>query len=924
MPVIKIKKNSLPKAQFGPPFSFGQGLVQAVQQIQQNAPKEDVKAGRMADQPYYNPFDVKWGQRQDPEINITGSQSNKPFDPYATSVNNSTTPSKGSLNLPQLVNPNLLSQDKKKEKDKFDWTKFASKMGRVGGWGDVGIGMAGAIADYFTDRQKQKEWDKWFREQKLPDNMYAASPGDRGDFDINEGIYRPNQLTPPNVGSAVAQFGGAMIKDTDMDKIKIRIKSGSSNMAYGGQAQGMALGLDLGQKDVYRHMPKEKSEYASNYIKEVPREEANIEAEKGETVYGDLDGDGALEHLKIGGKRHVDGGTPLNVPEGSFVFSDTKKMIIKDPEILDKFGMSPRKEGYTPADIAKKYDTNKYKAIMEDPNADGIRKSTAQIMIKSFQKKLAELALIQESMKGFPGGIPQIAKETYPELAEKYAKEYGIEEEALEDEANQQEQVMEEGMTEPEEETKGEEEYNESIEEPEQEESSEQSFEEEEVPQAEYGGSRLPNYQGATKPSTVANRFPVWDPEYQDVISGYIKDKYDVKVPINARDQSTTDRFTLPSIQSSRGGKRVYGEEAWTDPEHMADFAERQAEFLKENPGWDPTKVGATRKFQEWYNKKATELGLPQYFGKGQRFQSLDDMFGEYTFSAPSLFPKKVPEKPIEEKKPDTPSSYYSPSKVKATGRPIQTPYGWMTPDVVNMAAAAAVAPKKYLPYAAPVQFEPGRVSLEDWRAQAAARQSMYNKQGELMGVYGPTTGQAASQSSAAGQQAEGLVGDIAGVTSRNVDRVNQFLQGERQRKDQFNLLGANRATELFKGNVVANQQYDNARRQYLNNMAKTFGQGWKNASQLAMLNAVNPMFQVNPFSGKSYFTDRGKGFDKFSKSSQQSMATSFPALKNQFMAMGMKEDNAEKMAIKYLNSSKQTSSPLASDYLNGYSSILG
>ena len=52
MPVIKIKKNSLPKAQFGPPFSFGQGLVQAVQQIQQNAPQEDVKAGRMADQTY--------------------------------------------------------------------------------------------------------------------------------------------------------------------------------------------------------------------------------------------------------------------------------------------------------------------------------------------------------------------------------------------------------------------------------------------------------------------------------------------------------------------------------------------------------------------------------------------------------------------------------------------------------------------------------------------------------------------------------------------------------------------------------------------------------------------------------------------------------------------------------------------------------
>jgi hypothetical protein len=871
-----------------------------------NAPQEDAKAGRLADQPFYNPFDVKWGQRQDPQIDITGSESNKPFDQYATSTNNSTTSSRGALNLPQLVDTNLLSQEEKPAKSNNGFNN-ARALGALGRFSGVGLNMLSAGMDYITDKQKKKEWDNWFRQQRLPDNMYAKSTElDRGDFDINEGIYRPNQLTPPNVGAAVAEYGGTQSLE-NMNLIKIRLRPvGQEMMKYGGQS-GLGMGLDIGQRRVYGDMPKNKDEQVSNTLNPIPRSQANIEAEKGETAYGDLDGDGALEHFNIGGKRHTQGGTPLNVPEGSFIFSDTKKMIIKDPEILDKFGMAPRKEGYTPAEIAKKYDINKYKAIMEDPNTDYVRKNTAQIMIKSFQKKLAELAIIQESIKGFPQGIPEVAKQTHPELAQKYAKEYGLEEEALQDEAGQQEQVMEQGMTEPEEEMMGEGEDQMSEEDMMEQPMSEEGMMEEPMPEARWGGSRLPSYQGAKGSSTVTNRFPVWSPEYQDVISGYIKDKYDVKVPINARDQANAERFTLPSMQSSRDGKRVYGEEAWTDAEHMADFAERQGDFLKENPNWDPTKRGATKKFQDWYNKRATDLGLPQYFGKGQSFQDLDDKFGEYTYSAPSLSPKKAPQ-PVEEKitPPPTPP-YYRPGKVSTTGRPMKTPYGWMTPDIVNLAAASAVAPKRRFSYIAPNQYEQGRLSLEDWRAQAAARQSMYNKQGELLGVYGPTTGQGAAQSVASGQMAEGLAGDIAGVTSRNVDRVNQFLQQERQRKDQFNLLGADRVTQMFGENRDFDAAYDNSRRQYLNNIAKTFGQGWGNASKLGMLNAVNPRFQVDPFSGRSYFTGRAKGWNNFSRSAGQSMASSFPALKNQYMAMGMKEDNAEKMAIKSLTGSKGT-----------------
>jgi hypothetical protein len=139
----------------------------------------------------------------------------------------------------------------------------------------------------------------------------------------------------------------------------------------------------------------------------VARAGANLEAERGETAVVNIDGLPA--HFKIGGKRHTQGGTPLNLPDNSFIFSDTAKMRIKDPVILAQFGMVPKKAGYTPAEIAKKYDINKFRQVLADANSEDLERKTAEMMISNYNMKLAKLALIQESMKGFPQGIPVIA-----------------------------------------------------------------------------------------------------------------------------------------------------------------------------------------------------------------------------------------------------------------------------------------------------------------------------------------------------------------------------------------------------------------------------------------------------------------------------------------------------------------------------------
>lgn len=45
----------------------------------------------------------------------------------------------------------------------------------------------------------------------------------------------------------------------------------------------------------------------TRYLKQVPRDEANLEAEKGESAFGDINGDGFPEHMLIGGKDIVKG-----------------------------------------------------------------------------------------------------------------------------------------------------------------------------------------------------------------------------------------------------------------------------------------------------------------------------------------------------------------------------------------------------------------------------------------------------------------------------------------------------------------------------------------------------------------------------------------------------------------------------------------
>jgi len=149
----------------------------------------------------------------------------------------------------------------------------------------------------------------------------------------------------------------------------------------------------------------------NNTLGPVPRDEANLEAEVGETTLTDMNNDGDFELYNIGGKRHTHGGTPLNLPPQSFIFSDTRSMKLDKYELAE-MGIDSKKK-LTPAKVSKNFPLNKYISVLNNPHSDKISRETAEYMLQKNKESLSQLAFLQEAKKKFEDGVPLAA---YPYL----------------------------------------------------------------------------------------------------------------------------------------------------------------------------------------------------------------------------------------------------------------------------------------------------------------------------------------------------------------------------------------------------------------------------------------------------------------------------------------------------------------------------
>lgn len=138
-------------------------------------------------------------------------------------------------------------------------------------------------------------------------------------------------------------------------------------------------------------------------LSSVPREDANIEAEGGETVLTDLNDNGDFGLYNITGPRHSRGGVPMFLPEQSFIYSDTPKLRFSKDEMTE-FDMGGSRR--TPAQISKRFGLNNYYAELDSQFSDNISSRSAELMLKKNMEDLSKLAFMQEAKKNFEDGVP--------------------------------------------------------------------------------------------------------------------------------------------------------------------------------------------------------------------------------------------------------------------------------------------------------------------------------------------------------------------------------------------------------------------------------------------------------------------------------------------------------------------------------------
>ncbi len=256
--------------------------------------------------------------------------------------------------------------------------------------------------------------EKKIRDKKYPQPIVPSVPisqSGTGDYKAVElypehHIYNyPTQQqadsAATSIGNKTYQQGGQVMKQC------VRIIS-APEMKYGGNRSGSYNQLDTSwNTGTYAGAPgvmPDPDPYAKvgRTLPDADPHNADLTWEKNEVMLTNVGGQPSTFVANTG--THASGNDQsVTIPgedKQAFIFSDTKDLKIKNPEILKLFNET---KGKTPAGIAKKYNLSKYTKVIADPDTDNVSKKTAQMMVDNMTGKLNLLANIQEAHKASKG-----------------------------------------------------------------------------------------------------------------------------------------------------------------------------------------------------------------------------------------------------------------------------------------------------------------------------------------------------------------------------------------------------------------------------------------------------------------------------------------------------------------------------------------
>lgn len=600
----------------------------------------------------------------------------------------------------------------------------------------------------------------------------------------------------------------------------------------------------------------------SKSISAVPRKEANLEAEGGETVVGNLDGSNIPSFKKIVGPRHYNGGVPLNLPDDSFIFSDTKSMKISDPHILKMFNKTAKKGGYTPAELSKKFDINKYRQILQDPNSDKIDIKTAELMIKTCVLKLGALALAQESKKSFPQGIPKIA--------EPYMEANGIaEEDLIPKKPEEQEEMPEQEMGEYSE-MQGMEEMPMQMPNGEPVAMPQQGMQQmQQAPMAAYGmemgGYDMPY---SSDPYEMAYGGSLYRADNGVTVNGITAQQRNMSPAEGSGYKKGTVAGAGPNAQgyyrsipgaerTYKGGKAIPGgsrpSSGWAGS--MCDRLMQGATIAQLVSEGHGTTAGLTKLLADCIPKAEEKFTEKQ-----------DAFYNEEGTPGITTTTTTTSKSPCECTDPDTGETYdpgedangncndctkdYPGSGVYKNNTE-RNPEWWLQNTVNTFGAVGDLAGiRKDIPFEVRADLEEPRPTfLDDTRGQGKINAAA-NVAAQAAGQFARAQGQGANLSAIQGANAAAAADLASQTNNQNVNIGNQFESAQVGVRNQENMLNQQMANRLYDKNVIANQQFANAKRQGRANVRESYNTALTNRAKTDAMNQMYPNYQVGPGSG--------------------------------------------------------------------------
>jgi hypothetical protein len=184
----------------------------------------------------------------------------------------------------------------------------------------------------------------------------------------------------------------------------------------------------------------------------------------------------------------------------------------------------------------------------------------------------------------------------------------------------------------------------------------------------------------------------------------------------------------------------------------------------------------------------------------------------------------------------------------------------WWLQDTVNAAGAFGdlMGIRKRMPWEARVDLEEPRPTFLDPTRELAAQSEQANIAAQASAQFAGPQALGSRLSAIQGKGAAAAADTLSRINNQNVGIANQFEGQQVGIRNQEQLMNQQMANRVYDKNVIADQQFQNAKRAGRANMAQAYNTAVTNKWKTDALNQMYPDYQVSPSSGGRVYAAPG------------------------------------------------------------------